>query len=83
MPNPSPIRIFAPSDVPRVARQEMAHGGDDTDGAGRDASGHAGEIRRRRAAGIDEGQAKGSDPFILSYPHAPKEWGWQWVFPAS
>ena len=46
---------------------------------------HLGRVRERHAADLKSGlgQAPLPDALARKYPNANREWGWQWVFPAS
>ena len=44
---------------------------------------HLGEVRRMHRNDLADGYGRVQLPHALArkYPHAPVEWGWQWVFP--
>jgi integron integrase len=46
---------------------------------------HLRRVRRQHEADLKSGlgQAPMPDALARKYPHAAREWGWQWVFPAS
>ncbi len=46
---------------------------------------HLGRVRQRHEADLKSGlgQAPLPDALARKYPNADREWGWQWVFPAS
>jgi integron integrase len=46
---------------------------------------HLGRVREQHAADLKSGlgQAPMPDALARKYPNANREWGWQWVFPAS
>ncbi len=46
---------------------------------------HLGAVRRQHEEDLRQGLGSVALPNALArkYPNAPKEWGWQWVFPAS
>jgi integron integrase len=46
---------------------------------------HLGHVRQRHGKDLDRGLGRAPLPFALAakYPRADREWGWQYVFPAS
>jgi integron integrase len=46
---------------------------------------HLEQVRKRHAADLAAGGGRVALPDALArkYPHADREWGWQWVFPSS
>jgi integron integrase len=46
---------------------------------------HLGRVRRLHARDVQAGLGRVQLPSALAskYPHADREWGWQWVFPAA
>jgi hypothetical protein len=46
---------------------------------------HLVTIQRQHAADLEAGTGTVAppDPLAIKYPSAPREWRWQWVFPAT